>query len=412
MKAGWTLARFAALLAALAAGLVAHADTTGGCEGPNHYILSKCAPDLRLEWSPVPDSLLAHGQGHAATLLEDGRVLVVGGSQPCCDAAPMQVQVPVNAEIYDPVARTWTLTAPMNFPRGYGPEAVRLLDGRVLVLGGTLTWDVPPSAEVFDPATGAWTRTASPLLPRIAFTATLLANGEVLVAGGVGKGIDMVAAAEIYNPEAGTWRTAGSLRDARWGHTATILSDGRVLVAGGVLDDFFHDAAQTAELFDPETETWSQAGPLVQGSSHTSTSLGNGWVLVAGGTQHSCPLGGGWCSETNVETTRLYDPRSGNWMDTGTLISPRFRHLAVAIPGRGVLLVGGKVGVTPVPHYSTEPVERLEFFNPRTWTWTEVAAINKLSASASDYYSATPLADGSVLLIGDVQGSRAVQLRY
>jgi hypothetical protein len=58
------------------------------------------------------------------------------------------------------------------------------------------------------------------------------------------------------------------------------------------------------------------------------------------------------------------------------------------------------------------PVERLELFDLATWTWREVAAINELPTSSGNYYSATPLAGGAVLLIGDVEGKRAVQLRY
>jgi hypothetical protein len=419
MKTVCTLAGFAALFAALATSVAATAETIRDCDRPNHYILSKCEDELRLEWAPVPDSLLAHGKGHAATLLEDGRVLVVGGRTSSYDEATRSwFFVPTGAEVYDPATRTWSLTAPMNVSRVYGIHAIRLLDGRVLVLGGeSLTKDLEGSAEVFDPATGTWTRTANLVVPRVAFTATLLSHGEVLVAGGVAWDMDTdtdtIAIAEIYNPESGTWRTAGSMRESRYGHAATLLPDGRVLVAGGNSDSFFDYAALTAEVFDPETEKWYPAGDITQGWLHTATSLDNGRVLVAGGTQHDCPRGfGGMCSETNVETTRLYEPHSGTWLDTGTLIAPRFDHVAVAIPGHGVLLVGGRVGTTPVPYYSVAPVEQLELFDLFTWSWREVAAINELPASASSYYSATPLADGTVLLIGEVEGKRVVQLKY
>jgi hypothetical protein len=174
------------------------------------------------------------------------------------------------------------------------------------------------------------------------------------------------------------------------------------VVAGGVLDDFLMPPAETAESFDPETGRWSQAGLVSQGWMHTATSLGGGWVLLAGGNR----------DDVTVESTRLYDRRSGGWVDTGTLISPRYGHLAMPIPGHGVLLVGGKSRVTPAPYYSSVPVERLELFHVATWTWKEVAAVNELPTSARNYYSATPLADGSVLLIGHVEGKRAVQLRY
>ena len=93
------------------------------------------------------------------------------------------------------------------------------------------------------------------------------------------------------------------------------------------------------------------------------------------------------------------------------MISPRHGHLAVPIPGQGLLLVGGNLGYW-APTYRQAPVEPFEFFDLATGTWKEVAAINELPTSAANYYSATPLADGTVLLIGDVEGKRAVQLRY
>ena len=407
MKTGCTLARLMVLFAALATGLVAHAGTMRDCERPNHYILSLCEDELRLEWVPVPDSLLAHGQGHAATLLADGRVLVVGGiSHRHDEVTGRQRMVAVGAEIYDPVTRSWSLTAPMNVPRSQGVHATRLLDGRVLVLGGEwLTRHLEPTNEIFDPATGTWTRAANLATPRSGFTATALANGEVLLTGGVARGIDAVAVAEIYNPESDTWRTTGRLREARWGHTAKLLPDGKVLVVGGALDDWLTPPAETGELFDPQTETWHQAGHIAQGWSHTMTSFGADWVLVAGGYRDDEYVA------SSLASTRIYDWHSGYWTDTGSLISPRHGHLAMPIAGRGVLIVGGQFG-SWTPFFRSVPVERLELFDLLTWTWNEVAAVNELPTSAANYHSATPLADGTVLLIGDVQGKRAVQLRY
>jgi hypothetical protein len=404
MKTGRTVARFAALLAALATGLVANAGTIRDCEGPNHYILSKCEDELRLEWVAVPDALLAHGWGHAATLLADGRVLVVGGGQWSYDAAvgdygPKRI----GAETYDPVSRRWRLTAPMHVARLSGVHAVRLLDGRVLVLGGeSLATDPPGSPEIFDPAGETWTRTANLVTERIAFTATLLAHGDVLVAGGMDREGKSIAFAEIYNPASATWRTVAGPHEERLAHVATTLADGRVLVAGGVSDTYdswFEVPSRYAEAFDPTSETWVRAGFLAQGAMHTATPLGDGRVLVAGGVD-------------TVNSTRLYDLQTNAWADTGSLLWSRYGHLAVAIPGRGVLLVGGVVAIAPAPNYRIAPVERLEFFDLATRSWRAVAAINELQASASDYYSATPLADGSVLLIGDAEGRHAAQLRY
>ena len=70
----------------------------------------------------------------------------------------------------------------------YGFTATLLRDGRVLVVGGFSAGGagVQASAELYDPATGRWTVTASLRTPRRNHTATLLADGRVLVAGGFG----------------------------------------------------------------------------------------------------------------------------------------------------------------------------------------------------------------------------------
>ena len=63
-----------------------------------------------------------------------------------------------SAEIYHPASGTWTTTGSMTTGRRH--TATRLLDGRVLVAGGTDDTGVLASAEIYDPALGIWTATA------------------------------------------------------------------------------------------------------------------------------------------------------------------------------------------------------------------------------------------------------------
>jgi hypothetical protein len=82
---------------------------------------------------------------HTATLLRDGRVLVAGGFSP---AAPQSCLS--DTEIYDPTTATWSSSGNLVIAR-YHHTATLLVDGTVLVAGGTSTNSVISSAEVFLP---------------------------------------------------------------------------------------------------------------------------------------------------------------------------------------------------------------------------------------------------------------------
>ncbi len=116
-------------------------------------------------------------------------VLVAGGS------ADSNAQLA--AELFDPGTRRWTATGSTT-SAGEGHTATLLPDGRVLVVGGYRD-DWLATAELYDPGSGRWTATGSMAEARGAFAATRLPDGRVLVVGGryAAVAIDGLASAEL-----------------------------------------------------------------------------------------------------------------------------------------------------------------------------------------------------------------------
>lgn len=241
---------------------------------------------------------------HSATLLNDGRVLVVGGDNTL-----------TSAEIYNPLTSAWTTTGNLTNGR-YRHAAVLLNTGKVLVVGG---FNAPSSAELFDPASGTWSSAGTLPTPRTSLTATVLPNGLVLVVGG------STSNAELYNPFTNTWTSTGSTNWIHSQHTATLLTNNQVLLAGGVT---FPDA----EIYNPTTGTWREATtPATARKRHTATKLPNNKLLVIGGRDNNGV----------ISNSELYDPNTEIWSSPVQSPIARELHTATSMSDEKVLVTGG-----------------------------------------------------------------------
>ena len=336
-------------------------------------------PDRR-QFYPTGEMTTAR-VNHTATLLKSGKVLITGGAN---NNDPLRAGGILNtAELYDPATGKFTPTGNMNIER-VNHAAALLPDGRVLIIGGVANnGEAVAFAELYNPDAGTFAKVARLTDARVSPTTTVMENGEVLVAGGevlLTRGPDNDIAnlvhdrlntAEIYSPKVAAFNCVGgvgflgefcnqSMAVRRISHTSTLLMNGRVLIAGG--DGNCLTYTGSAELYDPKLGAFIAASDLIADrQQHTATLLNDGEVLLVGGL-------GACKTAPPVLQAEVYEPEQnvlarmiaegfppatvprlsgGVFSGTGTITEPRALHTAVLLPtgpdAGSVLVAGGSI---------------------------------------------------------------------
>jgi N-acetylneuraminic acid mutarotase len=342
-----------------------------------------------------PLGVLTGGYG-SVTGLQDGRVLADGGI--------FAFGTPANSvsttALYDPTQNSW-FTSGSQAHAGYYAASGVLANGQVLVTGGSVLQGsglltALTTADVFNPSTDLWTAAAPMSTTRQQHTATALPSGDLLVTGGnygsgyAGVSNDVLNSAELYNPTTNTWSSAGTMSSPRYEHTASLLANGMVLVAGGnnlVGTCSCTTFVSSADLYNPATNSFTATGALLTARyAHTATVLANGMVLVAGGfggATSTLQSGG-----APLASAELYNPTTGAWTATGSMTTARMNHTATLLPSGEVLVAGGYTG--------TATTATAELYSPTTGTWTAVASMSTPRQSQG----AALLSNGTVLIVG------------
>ncbi|CAF3322089.1 unnamed protein product [Rotaria sp. Silwood2] len=142
-------------------------------------------------------------------------------------------------------------------------------------------------------------------------TSSLLTNGMVLVTGGHIRS-DALNSAELYDPSTETWKNIDSMNSTRSEHTASLLMNGKVLVTGG----FHNNALNSAELYDPLTELWTI-------------------TTMIGGFEHNA-----------LNSAELYDPVTETWTIIDNMNVARGEHTTSVLTNGKILVAGGSPGGT------------------------------------------------------------------
>lgn len=276
-------------------------------------------PTSTVAWEPVPP--LDAGRGmHTSTLLMDGKVLVVGGT--LAGSPSWELLDPVGFGFFQADADGGSFARP-------GATLSPLPSGEALLVGG----QSPPATQALARVSsgGSYAEVSSKLPPRVGHTATLVTSHEVLVLGGVAPTGEVLGDCWLVAIDTGSAKPCRPMPAPRALHTATLLSDGRVLVAGG-LRPLDLQPRNEAAIFTPGPlgGTWSPTFSLrAARAAHAAVLLPSGRVLLTGG-------------EGAAGRSESVDPSGPNSDEGPQLAEARRFHTATLLRDGRVLLSGGE----------------------------------------------------------------------
>jgi uncharacterized protein YjbI with pentapeptide repeats len=328
-------------------------------------------------------NMITARRNHMVIALPNGKILLTGGAANADGTGSL-----ASAELYDPVAHTFSSTVNTMSTSRVDHTVTLLLNGEVLVTGGyTDTTPAQSSADLYFQANNVFNAvTAQMTTPRAEHAATLLANGTVLITGGNDNNGNTLASAEIFDPATNTFTaTAQPMNSVRQAHHADLLPNGKVLISGGL--DGNNNALASAEIYDPVAGTFTLTGPMTTArGNHSSALLYNGQILVAGG------LTGPGTALVLTGTAELYNPATGTFTPTGSMSIPRGHYAGIVLDDGTIFISGG----------ATLPAgTNADVYNPATGAFSTTGNFTMVQTGARE--AVAP--DGTVLLASGVNNA-------
>ncbi len=351
--------------------------------------------------------MAAPRRAHTATTLKDGRVFIVGGVRP----NPLENTVTYwdTTEFYDPLSGNFLRGPGMGWKR-QGHTATLLQDGRVLISGGVGLFDdddssaTPPIEDtlsvalLFDPQANSFSETFN-RERRAEHSATLLSDGTVLVAGGV-LARRASATTEIFDPRENSWRAGPMLNRARASHRAVLVADTVVALVGGSADN---GPVGTIEFVDVGRFISVDGPVLGTPRSHVVAEkvTGQNVLFVAGGFSTAITAPEDVEGSSVVDTIDLVELNPANWSasrvicDTQSLSQPRAAASSAILTDGRILVAGGVLSEASV----AESVDAITIANAGTCTIL-VTPIKEGLAFARAGMQLSTLAGGDILVTG------------
>ncbi|XP_002741110.1 kelch-like protein 5 [Saccoglossus kowalevskii] len=229
--------------------------------------------------------------------------------------------------------------------------------GSLYAVGGMDNTKGATSIEKYDLRTNSWTQVANMCGRRLQFGVAVL-DDKLYVVGGR-DGLKTLNTVECYNPKTKSWTMMPAMSTHRHGLGVGVL-EGPMYAVGG------HDGwsyLATVERWDPQSRQWSFVSPMSMPRSTVGVTVMNGKLYAVGGRDGSSCL-------RSVES---YDPHTNKW-STCAPMSKRRGGVGVTVCNGCLYAIGGHDA--PASQQTSRQFDCVERYDPRSDTWTTVAAMN------------------------------------
>src|SRR5262245_17532951 len=362
---------------------------------PRHATAQPCAanvPHIHGQWTTLPYSMPINPI--SATLLRDGRVLIVAGSENdgyndgrsyrnavWDPSLPTQDGIEVQSMQYD-VFCSGTAT---------------LFDGRPLVVGGTSDYSFTGEsrASIFDPATSEFLQTQGMADGRWYATTTMLGDGRIMAFSGLRLNGSTSRTVEIFDLRNVTpWSSAVTAPFTPPLYPRMfLLPSGKVFFTG-------HGASSLTRswIFDPGPRTWTQSAAVSGDRGYGTATLLP--LYPPAYTPKVMTFGGG---DPATATTQIIDLSAGSpsWSSGPVMSTGRIEMNATILPNGKILAAGGSVS-NETPDAAGRSADLYDPANPGLgFAPAGAAAFSRLYHSV-----ALLLPDATVATIGSNPGAR------
>jgi N-acetylneuraminic acid mutarotase len=278
----------------------------------------------------------------------DGQFLVYGGQ----DAASKPLGI---FYAYDPARNSWTQLPSNPAPVHHG--AATVIGRKFYVFGGfrlpdtgKVGWYPENKAWAFDLDSKQWSALPNMPIPSGALTAVavgkkIYVNGGAKIPAGAdmpdglygGGPVELLAAMQVFDTNTNSWSQAAPMLTPRNHHSLAAVG-GKIYSIGGRVGSCF-SAGWSANIwmneeYDIATNTWQVRAPMPTARSGTAIAVMNGQIHVLGGE--------GWIDDFGgvFRAHEVFDPRTNTWARAARMLTPRHGFAADTI-GQAIYAVSG-----------------------------------------------------------------------